>query len=171
MLREAERVLTTLGVTLNREKPRIVHIRQGVEFLGFKIKRGEHPLHLPSSKITSGATSYSLYAYPTDKSVNRFRERIRAWTKRAAPVTTAELIEELNPLIRGWGEYYKKASVRKLFHRLDRWSERRIWSHRYKRWRNAGWKQLPTGVLREDYRLVSLIRLIPSLNPSPQKRR
>ena len=74
VLREAERVLTTLGVTLNREKTRIGHIRQGFEFLGFKIKRGERPLHLPSSKITSGATSYSLYAYPTDKSVNRFRE-------------------------------------------------------------------------------------------------
>jgi hypothetical protein len=58
----AEKVLTTLGVTLNREKTRIVHVRHGFEFLGYKIKRGERPLHLPAHKITSGAKSYSLYA-------------------------------------------------------------------------------------------------------------
>ena len=47
----------------------------------------------------------------------------------------------LNPLVRGWGEYYKRAHIRKLFQRLDGWIRRRIWSHRY--WRNAGWKWLP----------------------------
>jgi Group II intron, maturase-specific domain len=37
------------------------------------------------------------------------------------PLKTQELIEELNPLLRGWGEYYKRAHVRKLFQRLDGW--------------------------------------------------
>ena len=55
VLREAEKVLTTLGVTLNREKTRIVHVRKGFEFLGYKIKRGERPLRLPASKRTSAA--------------------------------------------------------------------------------------------------------------------
>ena len=171
VLREAEKILTVLGVTLNRDKTRIVHIRQGFEFLGYKIKRGERTLKLPASKITSGVTSYSLYAYPTDKSVKRFRDRIRILTSRRAPVSTAVLIHELNPAIRGWGEYYKKAQVRRLFHQLDRWIVRRIWSHRHKRWRNAGWKTLPTRVLQQDYALVSLIRLIPSLQQSPRQRR
>ena len=171
VLREAEKILTVLGVTLNRDKTRIVHIRQGFEFLGYKIKRGERTLKLPASKITSGVTSYSLYAYPTDKSVKRFRDRIRILTSRRAPVSTAVLIHELNPVIRGWGEYYKKAQVRRLFHQIDRWIVRRIWSHRHKRWRNAGWKTLPTRVLQQDYELVSLIRLIPSLQQSPRQRR
>jgi len=38
-------------------------------------------------------------------------------------------------------EYYKRAHVRLLFNRLDRWIIRRIWSHRYKHWRNDGWKR------------------------------
>src|SRR6266566_2645657 len=54
-----------------------------------------------------------------------------------------ELIEERNPLLRGWVEYYKRAHIRKLFQRLDGWVRRRIWSHRYKCWRNADWKRLP----------------------------
>src|SRR6516164_8727445 len=74
-----------------------------------------------------------------------------------------ELIEELNPLLRGWGEYYKRARIRKLFQRLDGWVRRRIWSHRYKCWRNAGWKRLPTAQLYGEYELVRLIDLIPSL--------
>ena len=40
---------------------------------------------------------------------------------------------------------------------------RRIWSHRYKCWRNAGWKQLPAAQLYDEYKLVRLIYLIPSL--------
>jgi RNA-directed DNA polymerase len=70
---------------------------------------------------------------------------------------------ELNPLLRGWGEYYKRAHVRRLFNRLERWMIHRIWSHRYKRWRTAGWKRLPPRVLYGEHGLVNLVGLIPSL--------
>jgi RNA-directed DNA polymerase len=69
----------------------------------------------------------------------------------------------LNPVLRGWGNYYCKAHVRKLFNRLDRWVVRRLWSHRHKRWRNAGWRDLPTPTLYGEMGLVNLISLIPSL--------
>ena len=79
------------------------------------------------------------------------------------PLKTQELIQELNPLLRGWGEYYKRAHVRLLFNRLDRWIIRRIWSHRIKHWRNAGWTRWPERVLYREYGLVNLVRFIPSL--------
>jgi hypothetical protein len=63
----------------------------------------------------------------------------------------------------GWGEYYKRSQVRKLFQRLDGWIRRRIWSHRYRRWRHAGWKQPPATKLYGEYELVRLLYLIPSL--------
>jgi hypothetical protein len=72
----------------------------------------------------------------------------------------------LNPLLRGWGEYYKRAHVRKLFNQLDRWIVRRIWSHRFRRWRNCGWKQLPESKLYGEFGLVNLIGLIPSIASS-----
>src|SRR5207249_4569934 len=101
-----------------------------------------------------------LYAYPTQKAVDRFKDGVRRKTRRRIPLSTAELIRELNPVIRGWGEYYKRAHVRRLFNQLDRWVERRLWSHRYRRWRCAGWKTLPTRRLRGELGLVSLIGLI-----------
>jgi len=120
-------------------------------------------LHLPESKIRSQARQDALYAYPKAKSISRFLDQVRQRTKRTRPLNTKELIAELNPLVRGWGEYYKRAHVRKLFQRLDGWIRRRIWSHRYKHWRNAGWKRLPVPKLYGEYELVRLIDLIPSL--------
>ena len=77
-----------------------------------------------------------------------------------------ELIETINPIIRGWGNYYCRSHVRKRFHQLDGWIVRRLWSHRAKRWRNTGWKEYPTKRLKEEFKLVNLVSLIPSLRIS-----
>jgi len=160
----ALRILNELGVQLHPQKTRIVHVRQGFEFLGYKIKRGKQ-LRLPPGKIRSGAQSGELYAIPREKSVRRFMDQVRALTRRRVPLKTKELIEELNPVLRGWGHHYKRAHVRKLFHRLDGWIVRRLRSHRFKRWRNGGWRQLPRTLLYGEYGLVNLIQLIPSIAP------
>lgn len=166
-LRCATKILATLGVQLNGRKTRIVHVRRGFAFVGYTIRRGQRALYLPAAKITSKARRGGLYAYPTQKSIDRFKDTVRRKTQRRIPLRTAELIRDLNPVIRGWGEYYKRAHVRRLFNQLDRWIERRLWSHRYRRWRCAGWKTLPIRLLRGELGLVSLIALIPSLAPRP----
>jgi group II intron reverse transcriptase/maturase len=163
-LAEAQKILTVLGVILNEEKTHIVHVSQGFEFLGYKIKRGSRRLKLPSSKIRSGTRHGDLYAYPREKSLQHFKEQIRNRTRRKAPVSTQELIAEINPVIRGWGHYFCKAHVRKLFAQLDRWILRRIWSQRFKRWRCRGWRRLPERRLYGEMGLVRLVFLIPSLN-------
>jgi RNA-directed DNA polymerase len=163
----ALRILSVLGVQLHPQKTRVVHVRRGFEFLGYLIRRGRQ-LKLPPGKIVTGARSGALYAYPREKSVQRFRDRVRQLTRRCVPLKTKDLIEQLNPVLRGWGHYYKRAHVRTLFNNLDRWIERRIWSHRYKCWRNCGWKQLPKAKMYGEYGLVQLVKLIPSI--ASQKR-
>ena len=162
-LEEAKKLLTELGVILNEQKTRIVHVSQGFEFLGYKIKRGTRKLHLPANKIRSGTQPYSLYAYPTQKALDRFKEQIRQRTRRRAGVTVQQLIEDINPVIRGWGQYYCKAHVRGLFNRLARWIVQRLWSYRYKRWRCQGYRELPGSKLYGEMGLVNLVHLIPSL--------
>ncbi len=163
VLREATKILTSLGVELNRDKTRIVHVSHGFEFLGYKIKRGTRPLRLSPEKIRSGMRQGALYAIPRQKSVEHFKDQIRKRTRRKAPVNTQQLIAEINPVIRGWGLYYSKAHVRKLFNHLDRWIVQRLWSHRHRRWRCTGWKTLPRSRLYGEYGLVNLVSLIPSL--------
>jgi RNA-directed DNA polymerase len=160
----ALRILKELGVELHPQKTRIVHVQHGFEFLGYKIKRGKR-LRLSEDKIRSTARSGALYAFPREKSIRRFMDQVRALTRRRVPLKTKELIERLNPILRGWGHYYKKAHIRKLFNRLNRWIVRRIWSHRFKRWRNLGWRLLPESTLYQEYGLVNLVGLIPSIAP------
>jgi group II intron reverse transcriptase/maturase len=162
-LAAAGRVLKELDVTMNSQKTRIVHVRHGFEFLGFKIKRGSRPMRLPASRIKSDAQRGALYALPRQKSIDRFKDQVRGLTRRRAPVSTQELIQQVNPVVRGWGHYYKRAHVRKLFHRLDGWLVRRIWSHRHRKWRCAGWETLPTSKIYGEYGLVNLIEMIPSI--------
>jgi RNA-directed DNA polymerase len=158
----ALRILSELSVQLHPQKTRVVHVRHGFEFLGYLVRRGRQ-LQLPTSKIVTGAKSGGLYAYPREKSIQRFKDRVRQLTRRGVPLKTKDLIEQLNPVLRGWGHYYKRAHVRTLFNKLDRWIERRIWSHRYHCWRNCGWKQLPKRKLYGEYGLVQLVKLIPSI--------
>ena len=169
-LRTAREILEKLGVTLHAEKTRITHVTHGFEFLGYKIKRGQRPLQLPANRIRSQARTGKLYAIPRQKSIDHFKDQIRRRTRRKAPRSTQELIDELNPVIRGWGNYYHKAHVRKLFNRLDSWIVRRLRSHRHKRWRNAGWKTLPESTLYGEMGLVNLISLIPSIAPRGSRR-
>jgi group II intron reverse transcriptase/maturase len=158
-----------LGVSLHPEKTRIVHVDHGFEFLGYKVKRGKG-LRLSTARRTSPANPHNLYAVPRAKSVTRFQDQIRNLTQRRAPVTLRDMIAVINPIIRGWGNYYRKANVRKLFHRLDGWIERRLWSFIGKRWRNTAWRRYPSSRLIADFGLVRLIHLAlgmrPNLRPS-----
>jgi RNA-directed DNA polymerase len=162
-LRDAKNILETLGLTLHPKKTRITHISWGFEFLGYKLKRGKG-LALPERKIKKKQNRQNIYAIPTEKSVKRFMDTIRVRTKRRIPLTMYQLIDGVNPVIRGWGNYYRKAHVRKLFNRLQRWIIRRLLSHQCKQWRNTGWKKYPEQRLYNDLKLVNLLSLIPDLN-------
>ncbi len=107
----AAKILAKLGVTLNRAKTRIVHVAQGFEFLGFKIQRGKGRFKLTRDRIKSTLNRWDLYAIPTQKSVDRFKDQIRNLTKRHVPLRMGELINTINPIIRGWGNYYCRSHV------------------------------------------------------------
>jgi RNA-directed DNA polymerase len=155
----AERILAQLGVQLHPQKTRIVHIHCGFEFLGYKIKQGRPRAAVCRRKLGRSSPAGTVYAYPREKSIDRFKDQIRQRTKRRIPLSTEQIIAELNPIVRGWGQYYKRSHVRKLFTHLDAWIVRRLWSHRYKHWRCEGWKQLPQTLLYGKMGLVSLLQL------------
>ena len=161
-LEEARKILESLGLAIHPDKTRITHINEGFEFLGYKLKRGKG-LKLARNKIKKKMHSSNIYAFPKEESIKRFKATIKERTKRRIPVTTKEIIDRINPVIRGWGIYYRKAHVRKLFNKLQRWIVRRIWSHRYRRWRNYGWKYYNERRLYSEFKLVSLLTLIPDL--------
>jgi RNA-directed DNA polymerase len=134
-----------LDLTVHPEKTRVVHVSQGFEFLGYRIKKAYE----------------KLFVVPREKAVKSFRDKIRLLTRRRQGVNLAEVIRRLNPSIRGWGNYFRKAHVRTLFFKLDRWIVRRVHAFIAKKWVSLAWQRYPAEMLRGRLGLVSLRRLCP----------
>lgn len=104
-------------LTLHPEKTRIVDATQkgGFDFLGYHFERG--------------------YKWPRQKSIKKFREAIRRKTKRANGNSLNQIVVEINPVIRGWFEYFKH-SIPNVLENLDGWIRMRLRS--ILRMRNGG---------------------------------
>jgi RNA-directed DNA polymerase len=120
-----ERFLQERGLELSPTKTVITHVGQGFDFLGQNVRR------YPQGK---------LLTKPSKKNVKTFLDGIRK-TIKAAGSTAADLINRLNPKIRGWANYHRHVVSKRTFKRVDheifsslwRWARRR---HRNKplRW-------------------------------------
>lgn len=100
------------GLQLNLEKTRIVHIDQGFNFLGVTIRRFK--------KIT--------LTKPQKSKVQLFLKGIREWLKRHPSMKTEGMIKQLNPKIRGWGNYYLPWVSKDVFGYVDHEIWKAIWA-------------------------------------------
>ncbi|MEW6243780.1 MAG: group II intron maturase-specific domain-containing protein [Bacillota bacterium] len=57
---------------------------------------------------------------------------------------------------RGWGKYYRKAHVKRLFWRLDIWIRLRLYFFITGRWRSLAWMEYPSQRLYGEFKLDSL---------------
>jgi hypothetical protein len=60
----------------------------------------------------------------SDKSLKKFRDKVRKLTKRNNPKSMHQIIKELNWYIRGWVNYFKMQDLRKPLYELDCWYNR-----------------------------------------------
>ena len=161
----ARRILEQLGVQLHPQKTRMVHVRHGFEFLGYKIKRGQRRCGFRPARFVAGAQRARCMR---TRARNRFGVSwIRCGAHQAA--RTAENPGAdcgAEPVIARVGQLLQASPCPKALPPARRLDLRRIWSHRYKRWRSAGWKQVPEARLYGEYGLVNLVQLIPSLAPA-----
>ena len=119
--------LSRRGLTLSEAKTRITYIENGFDFLGFSIRK----------------YGTKLLIKPSKKSVKRLLCRIRKLVKSGwGRGSNAEnLIRYINPILRGWANYYRHVVSKKVFHYIDhniwkccwQWAIRRH-SQKGKRW-------------------------------------
>jgi group II intron reverse transcriptase/maturase len=114
-----------LGLRLHPAKTRVVHITEGFEFLGFRFWRDDEGLHLQ----------------PRARAIQRLRDKVRHFTRRNQPRRADEIVALLNPVLRGWGRFFRMGDLRRIGRRLDRWILRRLRAFLAKRWRTANWRR------------------------------
>jgi hypothetical protein len=107
-----------LHLELSAEKTLVTHADEGFDFLGYHARRCQDygkPV---------------LIIWPSRKSVQRFRDQVRAMTDRATLSWDAEsLVTHLNLYLRGWGYYYRYCSISQAAKSLDYfvWSRVLYW--------------------------------------------
>ncbi len=142
--RATEVIEGQLGLRVHPHKTRIVTLRQGIRFLGFELKLGRNG---------------KLVAWVTQKAIDRFRDRVRELTRRSRPISMGTLLRQLTVYVRGWGNYFTRATNWRLFRQLDKWVVRRVWSFKTKRWRSYAWRRYSRRRLYGELGLVSLLDL------------
>jgi RNA-directed DNA polymerase len=104
--------LAIRGLVLSTEKTRIAHLSDGFDFLGFNIRQ----YRVPGTRYGS-----KLLIKPSRKSVESLKVRlIREWRALDGQNITV-VLARLNPVIRGWSNYYRGVVSKRLFCRLDNW--------------------------------------------------
>jgi len=105
--------LSERGLTLSEEKTRIVHLTEGFDFLGFNIR------HYPAPQTSR--TGWKLLIKPSKEAVKDLRKKLKDQWKKAQGSTVQTVLNKLNPIIRGWANYFRTVVTKEIFSTLDHW--------------------------------------------------
>jgi RNA-directed DNA polymerase len=114
---ETARVLLPMGLRLSAEKTVIVHIDEGFNFLGMHIQRHK--------KL--GAAKRYVYTYPSRAALASVKAKVRSATRGTTNQSLFELLNRLNPVLRGWTNYHRHGASSKTFAYLSAFTWRRVW--------------------------------------------
>jgi RNA-directed DNA polymerase len=105
--------LAARGLTLSEEKTRIVHLTEGFDFLGFNIR------HYPAPQTSR--TGWKLLIKPSKESVQDVQKKLKDHWNKAQGSNVQSVLTKLNPVIRGWANYFRTAVAKEIFSKLDSW--------------------------------------------------
>jgi group II intron reverse transcriptase/maturase len=121
------KILTRLGLELHPDKTRRVDLswgKQGFDFLGCHLrKRMSGPIWERQRKRV-----YFLQRWPSQRSLKRVRQRVKELTgsNRSGVKDVRFIIADLNPVLRGWGNYFRTGNAAKKFNQIDTHVWRRL---------------------------------------------
>ncbi len=119
-----------LKLVVNKEKTHLTSVEKGVAYLGFVI----YPRHV------------SIHP----EKVAKFKDTIRKLTPRNHGMNVEEMVKRLNPILRGWINYFRIANCKKVIFSLMQWIRRRLRMKQMREWKS--WKALHKALRRRGYR-------------------
>ena len=125
-LKLVSEVLCELGLELHPEKTRIVDLREGRE--GFDFLGCHFHARVSGRMLEKGVRRYFLQRWPSTQSMKRVRQRVKELTgrKRNGVKDVRVLIKDVNPILRGWGNYFRTGNAADKFRMIDRYVMRRL---------------------------------------------
>ena len=122
-------ILGSLGLRLHPDKTKVVDLREGREGLDFL---GCHFRARFSGQSWEkyGTVRFYLHRWPSQAAMKRLRDKVRERTdRRRSGTDIRDVIAELNPILRGWGNYFRTGNAARKFRQVDNhvvWRLRRL---------------------------------------------
>jgi RNA-directed DNA polymerase len=129
-------ILAGLGLELHPDKTRVVDLREGRE--GFDFLGCHFRARVSGRLLERGIRRYYLHRWPSQRAMKRIRQKIRAKTGRGRTgiADIRVVIDELNPILRGWGNYFRTGNATSRFIQVDHyaaWRLKRMLVRRHRR--------------------------------------
>jgi RNA-directed DNA polymerase len=128
--------LAEMGLALNEAKSRICHTLEGeqpgFEFLGFDIRQYRVGKHQSGKGPRGGKRlGYKTLIKPAKANIKEHLAELGRIIRHAKALSQGQLIRQLNPVIRGWANYYRTGVSQAVYDRLDHltWAKLRRWAH------------------------------------------
>jgi RNA-directed DNA polymerase len=106
---DVAQVLAPLGLRLSPAKTQVVHMSDGLSFLGFRIQW----------KRKRGSGKWYVYTFIDDRPLRSVKAKIRALTHKTSQQDLAYVLTRLGQIMRGWANYFKYAVAKWTFSKLD----------------------------------------------------
>lgn len=119
---QAERWLSQIGLHLNPTKTYISHTlnehegQTGFDFLGFNVR--QYPVGRYKTRTYQGQAGFKTLIKPSQKAQKRHLAHLKQVIRDYRGSTQAGLIGTLNPIIRGWANYYKTCTAKAIFNQM-----------------------------------------------------
>lgn len=128
-----KRIMTKLKLTLNPQKTKIVDMnKESFDFLGFCYQK--------FGKTKSGRKL--PYMMPSKKAMKKVKDAVRVITcRKSAYEGLEQKVKKLNPLIRGWRNYFQHGNSTKRFKQLDEFVWMKLWRRVYYRRRQKKYRE------------------------------
>ncbi|HEY5870165.1 MAG TPA: group II intron maturase-specific domain-containing protein [Candidatus Tectomicrobia bacterium] len=124
--------LASRGLRWSEAKTHIRHLTEGFDFLGFHIRHHPAP--------NSARSGYKLLITPSTGSITQMKRKLKGLWRRHVGSPTVALINEMNPVIRGWSNYFRIGVASKVFADLDNFMYYRAQRYMKRRHpRKSGW--------------------------------
>lgn len=138
-LRRIGLVMDRLGLTLHPAKTRLVDLRGGKEgfvFLGCTIRK--------KRSIQRAPDRHYMQRWPSPKATKKLRDRVRELTSaRQSGKEVKQIIAELTPVLRGWGNYFRTGNADREFNKMDSYVVMRLRRWQYRRGGQRPTKRAP----------------------------
>ncbi|NEP91033.1 MAG: group II intron reverse transcriptase/maturase [Okeania sp. SIO2C2] len=136
--------LKPIGLEINKEKTKWTTMSEGFDFLGFNVRTYK------TGKYRANKNGTKTLIKPSKKAIQSHYRKISEKIGKLKNAPQEGLVKQLNPIIRGWCNYYRGVVSTETFSKLDHMIHKRIMRMLHSKCQHTGTKEIVKNFFEND---------------------